>query len=421
MVIRTWKFCAVAAIAAATLSGCKWEKDSPSVADATPGSVSIQSAPNIVPTLSGTPGTTIKAGTTYLFQALAVDGDGDALKFSATGLPAWATLNVQTGQLSGTPAEGDVGITADIVISVSDGESSVSLPAFRISIASALPPPVTPPTATNRAPSISGAPATRATATQSYSFTPAATDPDANVLTFSIANRPSWAAFNTATGRMTGTPSISQARTYGNIVITVSDGALSASLPTFSITVTAPANRAPAISGSPGTSVTAGTAYSFTPTASDADGNTLAFAISGKPGWATFSTATGALTGTPGTTQTGVYSGIVISVSDGTSTTLLPAFSITVSQPTATGTATLSWSAPTQNTDGSALTDLAGYRVHHGTSASTLTDVVDVPGASAAGYTWKQLAAGTHYFAVSAYTAGGVESSMSAMGSKVIQ
>ncbi|MBK9253355.1 MAG: putative Ig domain-containing protein [Proteobacteria bacterium] len=252
-------------------------------------------------------------------------------------------------------------------------------------------------------------------------FRPTASDPDGQTLTYSITSKPAWAAFSTTTGRLSGTPAAASAGTYSNIVITASDGALSASLPAFTITVNAAANSAPVISGTPATSIAAGSAYSFTPSATDANGDTLAFSITGKPAWATFSTATGALTGTPTAAQAGAYGGIVISVSDGTASQSLASFSIAVSAPpTGTGTATLSWAAPTQNTDGSSLTDLAGYRVYHGMNANSLTDMVQVPGAAAGSYTFTQLASGTHYFAVSAYTSSGAESSMSAVGSKTI-
>jgi hypothetical protein len=156
------------------------------------------------------------------------------------------------------------------------------------------------------------------------------------------------------------------------------------------------------------------------PSASDANGDSLGFSITSKPAWATFSTATGALTGTPTTAQVGTYSGIVITVSDGKVSQSLPAFSITVNSPASNGTATLSWSAPTQNTDGSTLTNLAGYKLYHGTSASALTDVRTVASNSST-YQFTSLAAGTHYFAISAYNSDGVESSLSVAGSKSIQ
>jgi hypothetical protein len=90
-------------------------------------------------------------------------------------------------------------------------------------------------------------------------------------------------------------------------------------------------NTTPVISGTPATSANAGSPYSFTPNATDADaGTTLTFSIANKPGWANFNTATGALTGIPTNANVGTTAGIVISVSDGTATAALPAFALTV-------------------------------------------------------------------------------------------
>lgn len=181
-----------------------------------------------------------------------------------------------------------------------------------------------------------------------------------------------------------------------------------------------PANTAPTISGTPSNTVATGASYSFTPVAADADGNSLSFTIANKPAWASFNVATGRISGTPTVAHVGTQSGIVISVSDGTATVALPAFSITVSQPAPSGTAALSWSAPTQNTDGSALSDLAGYYVYHGTSPGSLTMAVELRGNSVTNYTFNALANGTHYFAISAFNASGVESALSGVGSKTI-
>src|SRR4029450_6300439 len=99
-------------------------------------------------------------------------------------------------------------------------------------------------------PTISGTPSSSATEGTQYTFQPIATDADGDALTFTIANRPSWATFNSNTGRLQGTPSSSNVLTYGNIVISVSDGKASTPLPAFSITVAA-AYAAPASSGKP--------------------------------------------------------------------------------------------------------------------------------------------------------------------------
>ncbi|MBZ9613551.1 tandem-95 repeat protein, partial [Rheinheimera sp. MA13] len=154
-------------------------------------------------------------------------------------------------------------------------------------------------------------------------------DADDDTLTFSITNKPSWAAFNTNTGALTGTPVAADVGTTTGIVISVSDGTLSASLPAFNIEVTS-VNSAPVISGTPTTSVDQDAAYSFMPTATDADDDTLTFSITNKPSWAAFNTNTGALTGTPVAADVGTTTGIVISVSDGTVSTALPAFNLAV-------------------------------------------------------------------------------------------
>jgi hypothetical protein len=124
----------------------------------------------------------------------------------------------------------------------------------------------------------------------------------------------------------------------------------------------------------------AGTAYSFQLIVSDADGMMSGMTIQTVRA-ARFNTTTGRLSGTP--TAAGVASNIIISVSDGTATASLPAFSITTTAPSlppppSTGAATLSWQAPTQNTDGTALTDLAGYRIVYGTSQSALNQTITI-------------------------------------------
>src|ERR1700761_3086124 len=99
--------------------------------------------------------------------------------------------------------------------------------------------------ARNQAPTITGTPPTAVVAGQAYNFTPTAKDADGNKLSFSVSNKPSWAAFSTATGKLSGTPTSTQTGAYSNIKISVSDGRAAASLPQFSITVKAGSTSAP--------------------------------------------------------------------------------------------------------------------------------------------------------------------------------
>jgi hypothetical protein len=80
----------------------------------------------------------------------------------------------------------------------------------------------------------------------------------------------------------------------------------------------------------------------------------------------------------------------------------------------------VTWTAPTANTNGSALTNLAGYTIHYGTSTTALTKSVDVASAGATDYLVQGLAGGTWYFAVTAYTNTGLQSSYSSIVSKTI-
>jgi hypothetical protein len=365
---------------------------------------------NSAPVISGTPPTGASVGVAYSFTPTASDADGNTLTYSITNRPSWATFSASTGRLAGTPASANVGTFGNIVIGVSDGQATAQLPPFSIVVSNVA----------NRAPTISGTPATSVVAGAAYSFQPTASDPDGNTLTFSITNRPSWATFSSSTGRLQGTPTTSHVGTYSNIVIRVSDGQATAQLPAFSIAVSGAANRAPVISGTPATSVMVGTAYSFQPTASDPDGNTLTFSVTNLPSWATFSTTTGRLQGTPTASHVGTYSNIVIRVSDGTASAALPAFSIAVTA-VAAGSATLSWTPPTTNTNGSPLTNLAGYRVHWGTTAGSYPNKVTVNNPGLTSYVVSNLVPGTYYFVVTALSSTGAESQFSNAASKTIR
>jgi Putative Ig domain len=179
------------------------------------------------------------------------------------------------------------------------------------------------------------------------------------------------------------------------------------------------ANHAPTISGTPTASVNASAPYTFTPTAADADGDTLAFTIQNKPAWAAFNTTTGRLSGTPAAADVGTYSNISITVSDGKTSTALSAFAIAVTT-VANGRATLSWTAPTENTDGSTLSNLAGYRIRYGTSASALTQTIVIDNASVTTYVVENLSPATWYFAVTAVNSQGAESGNSNVANKQI-
>ena len=76
-----------------------------------------------------------------------------------------------------------------------------------------------------------------------------------------------------------------------------------------------------------------------------------------------------------------------------------------------TSSATLNWAAPTTNTNGSALTNLGGYKIYYGTSSNQLTSTVTINNPGQLIYVIDGLRIGTtYYFTIAAVTTGGVES-----------
>lgn len=125
---------------------------------------------------------------------------------------------------------------------------------------------VTPPPRSNKAPTIAASPTAEVQVGATYKLLPQAQDEDGDTLAFSIQNKPNWAAFNTTTGELSGTPGAAHVGAYSDVVISVSDGASSASLPAFAITV--------ALVGTP-TPDGAGVALSWDVPTTTVDGETL--------------------------------------------------------------------------------------------------------------------------------------------------
>ena len=128
-----------------------------------------------------------------------------------------------------------------------------------------------------------------------------------------------------------------------------------------------------------------------------------------------------ATSGSESTSALSATTAYTLSCTGSGGTTVQSATVTVTASPTApTGTATLSWVPPTENTDGTPVTTLTGYHIYYGTSESAMTNEVTVASTSETSYTIGGLTAGTWYFGATAYTTTGMQSAMSSIGSKTI-
>ena len=178
-------------------------------------------------------------------------------------------------------------------------------------------------------------------------------------------------------------------------------------------------NQRPTISGNPPPAASVGNTYSFVPNASDPDGDSLTFSVQNLPSWASFDTATGELSGVASNGAEGEYGGIRISVTDGQLSSSTPDFSIRVTQ-SALGSVTLTWTPPTQNSDGSPLADLTAYKVYYGTSQGNYPNEIRIDNPGISSYVVDNLVPDTYYFVSTTMNSLGVESDYSNVATKVV-
>jgi YD repeat-containing protein len=271
--------------------------------------VVVRSA-NQAPVLQPVGDHTLSEGDTLVLPVLAVDPDGDPLTFSATNLPAGASLDPQTGVLRWTPNLIQAGDYDGIVLSVSDGHRSDS-ETIALQVVNRNQAPVLTPLADQ---------STRETA--ELSFTLIANDFDGDPIAYASVNPlPAGARFDGRSATFTWTPNYDQAGEYRlSFLAQDPDGTRD----TVDVTVRVDnLDRAPTLAVEKH-QARIGEAFRLALTASDPDhSTTLVYRAKGLPDGATLDPATGVIEWTPGVGQAG-DSLVLVTVSDGELSTTEP-------------------------------------------------------------------------------------------------
>jgi len=181
---------------------------------------------NQAPIITSIPITSVTVGETYVYDVKATDPDGDTLTYSLSTKPTGMTIGPATGLIKWTPkAKGNYAVT----VKVSDGALS-DTQSFTIVVSKpSAPPPV------NHAPIIASIPDLATIVGIQYIYEVKATDPDGDVLTYSLTVKPDGMVIGSATGKITWIPDATGS--FG-VTVNASDGKLS-DTQSFTITVSA--------------------------------------------------------------------------------------------------------------------------------------------------------------------------------------
>ena len=223
-------------------------------------------AANHPPVITSAPVVSGTEAVSYRYQLVATDPDGDGLTYTLTPFPSGMTVTA-AGLLAWTPSAAQVG-AQPVTVGVSDGKGGAASQSFTITVAAANHPPV-----------ITSAPVVSGTEAVSYRYQLVATDPDGDVVTFSLTQAP--AGMTITNGAIAWTPSAAQVGAQP-VTVGVSDGKGGAASQSFTITVAA-ANHPPVITSAPVVSGTEAVSYRYQLVATDPDGDGLTYTLTQAP------------------------------------------------------------------------------------------------------------------------------------------
>ena len=253
-------------------------------------------------------------GDEIFLQIEASDPEGNELSYSAANLPGGLVIDVESGEISGTINYDAAGASPyDVTVDVTDDgvPNEVTNIQFAWEVEN-----------TNRTPELTNPGAKSNAEAESISFTPTASDPDGDALTWSAENLPQGLGINSVSGEISGVISYtaSQVSPY-SVTITVQDNGspVLQVQETFSWEVS-DVNGQPLVTNPGDQSNAEGEEVSLLISGSDPDGDTLTWSASNLPDGLSIDSGSGEISGTVSFTasSTSPYSVIVYANDNGT-------------------------------------------------------------------------------------------------------
>ncbi len=263
-------------------------------------------------------------GMLYESKVVATDDVDVFVRYSLVDAPEGMAINTITGELSWLPTIDDLG-SYSIEVIVSDLSGGQTRQSFDLEVRD------------NEAPVMSSTPNTFLALGSTYYYPLTATDPDGDILTYSLVSGPASMGMTSDTGILTWLPDT--VGVYGVLVrVTDTFGAYAEQSYTLTVGQAQIANTPPNITSVPETSAILGKAYQYQLVATDSDGDELSYFVTTASEGMQLDTSSGLLEWTPTETQVGLHE-IFLSVEDGRGGRATQGYSVFVSSVASTNQA----------------------------------------------------------------------------------
>ncbi len=236
------------------------------------------------------------------------DPDGNSLFYSAGNLPGGANFDPTTGTFTWVPNYDQAGLYQNIIFTVTDDGTPFLQASETVTLTV---------NDVNRPPGMALIGNKTIRENELLQFTLEATDPDGDALTYSAANLPESATFDSATGTFSWTPNYRQAGNYADVRFTVADDGTPPMRTSELVTITVnDVNRPPVMAPIGDRTTSENELLKFTLSGTDPDGDALTYSAANLPEGATFDPMTGTFTWVPNHDQAGNFPGVEFAVTD---------------------------------------------------------------------------------------------------------